>query len=169
MHQLNMRMNVAVLRDAAAEKRAREKAEAPTVKTEEQHKRDEAFRAKHGTDPATSRRKFPLFPSVWRRKFRPLPEEKAVSLFADVLGDAFILGVGGGLIIYEYWKSSSKPDANKERIAELTVQLDQMRAREEQLARDEDSHRRRLDMVEQELQALKDHKGIKGRLLSLSG
>jgi hypothetical protein len=36
MHQINMRMAVTLLRDQAAEKRAKERAEAPTVKTEEQ-------------------------------------------------------------------------------------------------------------------------------------
>ena len=40
IHQLNMRMSVALLRDAAAEARAKEKAEAPTVKTEEQVRKE---------------------------------------------------------------------------------------------------------------------------------
>lgn len=37
-----MRMQVTLLRDVAAERRAREKAEAPTVKTEQQTIADEA-------------------------------------------------------------------------------------------------------------------------------
>ncbi|KAF4122590.1 Optic atrophy 3 protein (OPA3) [Geosmithia morbida] len=170
IHQLNMRLNVAVLRDPEAERRAREKAEAPTVKTEEQHRRDEAFKAKHGAEPvASQRRRFPFFPSVWRRKFRPLPEAKAVSLFADVIGDAFILSVGGGLIIYEYWKSSKKPDTNKERILELTEKLDVVSRREDQRARDEEDQRRRLESLEEELRLLKEQR-VKSRIFpSLMG
>lgn len=91
MHQINMRMSVTLLRDAAAERRAKEKAEAPTVKTEEQTKQEEA-KAKEKAAPK----------SVWKRKFRPLPENKAVDLFADVVGDTFILLVAGGLILYEF-------------------------------------------------------------------
>ena len=80
--------------DKTAEKRAREKAEAPTVKTEEQTKAEEA--AKKYGEKAPQREQ-----SVWKRKFRPLPENKAVDLFADVIGDSFILLVAGGLILYE--------------------------------------------------------------------
>lgn len=73
--------------DKTAEKRAKEKAEAPTVKTEEQTKEEEAAK-KHA---ATKEKPPPKEQSVWRRKFRPLPENKAVDLFADVIGDSFIL------------------------------------------------------------------------------
>merc|ERR1712080_290901 len=115
-----MRMSVAPLRDPEAERRAKEKAEAPTVKTEEQTKREEEAKAKEREKeqqrekqkqrankdattavptPAgavvsttmTGKAKRPLFQNVWKRKFRPLPESKAVDLFADVIGDAFIL------------------------------------------------------------------------------
>src|SRR5271156_2147838 len=101
-----MRLSVAALRDVAAEKRAKEKAEAPTVKTEEQTRSEEAAKEKAKSEKKEA--KAEATKSVWRRKFRPLPEAKAVDLFADVIGDAFILAIGVGLIIYEYVKSSGK-------------------------------------------------------------
>lgn len=158
IHQLNMRLSVAILRDPEAERRAREKAEAPTVKTEEQTRRNEAAKAQSKPDPSSSgRHKFP-FQNVWKRKFRPLPEAKAVDLFADVTGDAFILGVAGGLIIYEYWKASQKPDINKERIDDLDRRFEELRTREEQLAASEERQRQRFETLETALRALEDPK-----------
>ncbi|OAQ96357.1 hypothetical protein LLEC1_05357 [Akanthomyces lecanii] len=131
MHQLNMRMSVALLRDPEAERRAKEKAEAPTVKTEAQVKREEeAARGKEekekkkkatttttaststgsatttaastltattsaGSATATAsttgtttrqpkKRRPQTVQNIWTRKFRALPEDKAVDLFADV-------------------------------------------------------------------------------------
>ncbi|KYK56013.1 OPA3 domain protein [Drechmeria coniospora] len=158
IHQLNMRLSVALLRDVEAERRAKERAEAPTVKTEEQQKRDEALEEKARSKPAaTSQRGF-AFHNVWKRKFRPLPEAKAVDLFADVIGDAFILGVAGALIIYETYKASRKPDANKEQIDDLIRQLEEMKSREDELADAEERQRRRLETLEQLLGGLKDPK-----------
>lgn len=158
IHQLNMKLSVALLRDPEAERRAKEKAEAPTVKTEEQTKRDNALKKKRSTD-ATRRMGFPFqIQNVWRRKFRPLPEAKAVDLFADVIGDTFILSVAGGLIIYEYWKSSKKPDANKERIDELNERIEELRKREEELADAEEKQRQRFESLEEALRTLKDPK-----------
>ncbi|KAJ6445630.1 OPA3 family protein [Purpureocillium lavendulum] len=153
IHQLNMRMSVALLRDPEAERRAKERAEAPTVKTEEQHKRDEAAKekasakAEHSSQSSSAssskQRKGFTFQNVWKRKFRPLPEAKAVDLFADVIGDTFILGVAGGLIIYETWKASRKPDANKERIDELDRRFEELKLREDELAEAEERQRQR--------------------------
>ena len=154
-----MRLSVALLRDPEAERRAKERAEAPTVKTEEQHRRDEAAKERAAKeraarpDPASARSSFA---SVWRRKFRPLPEAKAVDLFADVIGDAFILGVAGGLIIYETWKAARKPDANRERIDELDRRLDELGRREDELAEAEERQRRRYQALEEALRQLKD-------------
>lgn len=154
IHQLNMRLSVAVLRDTEAERRAKEKAEAPTVKTEEQHKRDAAAKPKPKPEPASGA-KFP-FQNVWRRKFRPLPENKAVDLFADVIGDVFVLGVAGGLIIYEYWKASQKPDINKERIDDLENRLEELKRREDELAYAEVEQQRKLEALEEVLRPLRD-------------
>ncbi|OAQ64280.1 OPA3 family protein [Pochonia chlamydosporia 170] len=163
IHQLNMRMSVALLRDPEAERRAKERAEAPTVKTEEQHKRDEAARLKSSTSSSSSSSqssKYPrfTFQNVWKRKFRPLPENKAVDLFADVIGDTFILGVAGGLIIYESWKALQKPDVNKQRIDDLSERVEALRRREEELADVEEKQRQRFEALEEALRALRDPK-----------
>ncbi|PHH71314.1 hypothetical protein CDD80_5360 [Ophiocordyceps camponoti-rufipedis] len=158
MHQLNMKLSVAVLRDPEAERRAKEKADAPTAKTEEQHRRDEAAKEKAKSCASSKSRPVFAFQNVWRRKFRPLPEAKAVDLFADVVGDAFILAVACGLIIYEYWKSSQKPDQNKERIDDLDRRCRELQKREDDLADAEEQHRKRLVVLEEALRSLQDPK-----------
>ena len=139
-------MAVTLLRDAAAEKRAKEKAEAPTVKTEEQTKIDEAHKAQKKANPSTS---------IWKRKFRALSEAKAVDLFADVIGDAFILFVAGGLILYEYVRAKGKPDANAEQIAALAGKLEELDRRENELEESEQKQRTRVETLEQAIEEMK--------------
>ncbi|KAK1752406.1 hypothetical protein QBC47DRAFT_453893 [Echria macrotheca] len=158
IHQLNMRLSVALLRNPEAEQRAKEKAETPTVKTKEQIEREEQLRAKYGTTPKESHPAQQPPPSIWRRKFRPLPEAKAVDLFADVIGDAFILLVATGLIIFEYQRSATKPDHNLERIKELDARLEEMKKKEEALAEAEKAQQERLQRIEEALRAYKDPK-----------
>ncbi|KAH7257366.1 optic atrophy 3-like protein [Fusarium tricinctum] len=155
MHQLNMRMSVALLRNPEAERRAKEKAEAPTVKTEEQQKRDDQLKQKQA---AEAPKRTLAFQNIWRRKFRPLPENKAVDLFADVIGDAFILSVAVALIVYETWKSSQKPDINKMRIEELDQKLEELKKREEELEESEKRQKERYESLEEALRALRDPK-----------
>ncbi|EGU89248.1 hypothetical protein FOXB_00201 [Fusarium oxysporum f. sp. conglutinans Fo5176] len=155
MHQLNMRMSVALLRNPDAERRAKEKAEAPTVKTEEQQKRDDQLKQKQA--PELLKKSIP-FQNIWRRKFRPLPENKAVDLFADVIGDAFILSVAIALIVYETWKSSQKPDMNKLRIEELDQKLEELKKREDELEEAEKKHKERYESLEETLRQLRDPK-----------
>ena len=144
-----MRLQVALLRNPDAERRAKERAEAPTVKTEEQTKRDEERKEK-GDKKKTQ--------SVWRRKFRPLPETKAVDLFADVIGDTFILSVAGALILYEYWKSTQKPDVTKQRLEELDQKYEELKKKEDELLEAEQEQRQRFESLEEALRALKDPK-----------
>ncbi|KAL6791746.1 optic atrophy 3-like protein [Trichoderma sp. SZMC 28012] len=160
IHQLNMKMSVALLRDPEAERRAKEAAEAPTVKTEEQTKKDEVAKQKAKKKNEPEPASYPKFTlqNVWRRKFRPLPEGKAVDLFADVAGDTFILTVAGALIIYEYWRSSQKPDANKERFEELNRRFEELQKKEAELADAEEKQRQRFDSLEDALRTLKDPK-----------
>ena len=163
IHQLNMRMSVALLRNAEAELRAKEKAETPTVKTKEQVEKEAELKAKHGiTAHKVVAPKDGPIQSVWRRKFRPLPEAKAVDLFADVIGDGFILGVAVTLIIYEYWRSGQKPDQkpdqNLERIKELNQRLDELKKRDEERASSEEEQRIRMQALEDALRNLKDPK-----------
>ncbi|SPN96896.1 uncharacterized protein DNG_00415 [Cephalotrichum gorgonifer] len=186
IHQLNMRLSVALLRNVEAEMRAKEQAEAPTVKTKEQVEKEEREKLKEEkakeeqakkegttattTTPSAEAKTEPKATKrvgVWRRKFRPLPEAKAISLFADVVGDAFILSVATGLLMFEYWRTSSKPDANLERIRELNGKVEEMRAREEELVRKEEEQRRRMDALEDALRGLKDPRSKKPLLPSL--
>ncbi|KAK3395926.1 optic atrophy 3 protein-domain-containing protein [Sordaria brevicollis] len=161
MHQLNMRMSVLALRNADAEQRAKEakeKAEAPTVKTEEQVRKEEELKAKYGVaTPAVKSHPVKEPPkSIWRRKFRPLPEPKAVDLFADVIGDVFILTIASSLLLYEYYRSSSKPDANLLRIKDLERQLEEGKKREEEFLRMDEERKARLQAIEDALRAYKD-------------
>ncbi|KAI0890044.1 optic atrophy 3-like protein [Annulohypoxylon maeteangense] len=159
IHQLNMRLSVALLRDVEAEIRAKEKAEAPTVKTKGQIEKEEEIRAKHGTtnQETRARKTLPII-SVWRRKFRPLPEAKAVDLFADVVGDGFILLVGTVLILYEYHRSSQKPDTNLEKIKELNTLFEELDRREKALEEAEKRQQSRVLILEEALRGLKDPK-----------
>lgn len=171
IHQLNMRMSVALLRNSKADKLAKEKAEAaeaPTAKTKEQMEKesrekakDDADRAKYGTTAKESHPATAIVnpgASVWRRKFRSLPEAKAVDLFADVIGDGFILVIASALVIYEYYRSSSKPDANAERIRELTDQVEALRSAEEEYARKERIRESRIIAMESALRGFRDPK-----------
>ncbi|KAK1782134.1 optic atrophy 3 protein-domain-containing protein [Copromyces sp. CBS 386.78] len=161
MHQLNMRMSVLALRNADAEQRAKEakeKAEAPTVKTEEQIRKEEELKAKYGVVPQESHPVKEPPQSIWRRKFRPLPEPKAVDLFADVIGDVFILTIASSLLLYEYYRSSSKPDPNVQRINDLEMQLEEGKKREEAFLKMDEEKQARLQAIEDALRAYKDPK-----------
>ncbi|CRK19904.1 hypothetical protein BN1708_000541 [Verticillium longisporum] len=184
IHQINMRLNVALLRNPSAEARAKEKAEAPTVKTKEEIEKEEEKKRKkeeqarieaeqqqqqqqsqqgqQGTTGMFGVRQghFRVFPAtnLWGRKFRPLSENKAVDLFADVVGDAFILSVAMGLIVYEYWKASQKPDANLERIKDLDARFEQLQLREDKLEKDEEEVKAKVAVLEEALRALRDPK-----------
>ncbi|KAJ9164916.1 OPA3-like protein [Coniochaeta hoffmannii] len=161
IHQLNMRLSVALLRNVDAEAKAREakeKAEAPTVKTEEQIKKEEEIRAKYGTTAKESHPVKEPPKSIWRRKFRSLPEAKAVDLFADVIGDAFILLVATALIMYETIRQTKKPDANLERIKDLDARLEELKKREKELEEAEKNYESRIQTIEEALRAVKDPK-----------
>ncbi|KAJ5032518.1 uncharacterized protein L3040_009119 [Drepanopeziza brunnea f. sp. 'multigermtubi'] len=153
IHQLNMRLTVTLLRDKAAEKLAKERAEAPTVKTEEQMRHDEAQKEKNAAREKASHQE--ASKSIWRRRFRPLPEAKAVDLFADVIGDSFILLVAGGLIIYEYVRAKGKPDANAEKIAELNRKLEELDFRERRLEEVEKEQEARVETLEQAIEVMR--------------
>lgn len=154
-----MRMSVALLRNSAAEQKAKDLAEAPTVKTKEQIEKEEQRKAKGvstAKESLTSRRHAGV--SVWRRKFRPLPEAKAVDLFADVIGDGFILLVATVLIIYETWRSSSKPDHNKERIEALTQRFEELQRKDREHEEEERRQQSRILQLEEVLRNYKDPK-----------
>lgn len=176
-----MRANVALLRNPLAEIKAKEKAEAATVQTKEEWEKEQDKKAKQAKkereskheheDGSSGRDKprpghFKIFPahSIWRRKFRPLSEAKAVDLFADVVGDAFILGVAGGLIMYESWKALQKPDHNLEKIRELDARFEELREREEALEKEEAELLTKVMALEEALRRVKDPKTKKSVL-----
>ncbi|RFU23706.1 hypothetical protein B7463_g12634, partial [Scytalidium lignicola] len=165
LHQINMRMQVALLRDVSAERRARERAEAPTVKTEEQTRAEEKAKEKASKEGRTSSNESNQ--SVWKRKFRSLPENKAVDLFAEVIGDTFILFVAGGLIMYEYVRSKGKPDTTAEMLAELNNRISELKEREDELEKKNEEHKTRVETLEQNMEEWKKSNGKKS-FLSLS-
>lgn len=105
--------------------------------------------------------------SVWKRKFRPLSENKAVDLFADVIGDSFILLIASGLILYESIRSRAKPDANSEKIALLNEKLEELDIREKQLEEAEKKQESRVEILEKALEELRKP-ASKKKLLQLS-
>lgn len=157
-------MSVSALRDVAAERRAKERAEAPTVLTEDEAKAAEAAKEKQAAKDKEAAKE--ASKSIWKRKFRPLPEAKAVDLFADVIGDTFILAVASVLIIYEYVRSKGKPDANAEKISELENIVKDEERRIKELEDAEKEQQRRVEVLEQALELLKNPP-TKKRLLSL--
>ena len=160
-----MRMQVALLRDSVAEKRAKERAEAPTVKTEEQTRAEEAAKEKRAARDKGGHKEAKETPtSIWKRKFRPLTEVKAVDLFADVIGDTFILSVAIALILYEYIRSAGKPDANAEKIADINERLKQLNLREEELEEEKKKQQTRVETLEQALEELRKTTGKKRAL-----
>jgi len=155
-----MRMQVTLLRDKAAEKRAREKAEAPTVKTEEQMKHDEAAKAKE----KAALKEAPK--SIWKRKFRPLQESKAVDLFADVIGDSFILFVAAALIMYELLRTQNKVDPHQEKIATLEEKILALEKWDQEREEFEKKQQQRVETLEQAMEEMRKA-SLKKKFLSL--
>lgn len=159
-----MRMQVTLLRDVAAERRAKELAEAPTVKTEEQTRAEQKAKEKAAKDGKST--SYDPGQSVWKRKFRPLSENKAVDLFADVIGDAFILFVAGALIMYEYVRSKPKTDTTSEKITELNDRIAELKELEEKLEKENEENKTRVETLEKSLEEMRKSAGGK-KLLSI--
>jgi hypothetical protein len=157
-----MRLSVALLRNPEAEARAKEKAEkaeAPTVKTEEQQRKEDEIKAKLGATAKESRSSKPSnIISIWRRRFRPLPEAKAVDLFADVAGDTFVLSVAIGLVLYEWYRSSNKPDVHAEKLKELNAKFEELEKELEEREKEEKRQESRVLALEQALRGFNDPK-----------
>ncbi|POS85086.1 hypothetical protein EPUL_001600, partial [Erysiphe pulchra] len=155
MHQVNMRMAVTLLKDSTAEKRVKDKSE-PLVKNTEQNN---AGDIKNLKDTAREKSVPKVVPSsVWKRKFRPLPEGKAVELFANVVGDTFVLLVAGTLISYEYVRTKGKPDVNAEKIAELYNKLEELDRRERVLESVNNDVKLKVEALETTLSEVRKNK-----------
>ncbi|KAL8739112.1 MAG: hypothetical protein Q9190_007890 [Brigantiaea leucoxantha] len=162
IHRLDMRLRLGLLQDSAsiekqiareaAEAQARkQKAEAPTVKTEAQTKADEAATAKAKKDGVEKAK------AASKPKIRPLSEAKAIDAGANFASETFLLSVGVGLIIFERWWSGRKETTRREDVAEKIADLETS----------EKNARRALVELEKEILRLraKDGKKSKERIL----
>lgn len=163
LHQVNLRLAVASIRDIAAEKRAKDKKEAPTVKTKAQVEAEEAAKEKAKVLKDTSSSQEPPKPA--KRKFRPLPEDKAVDLFADFAAEAFILGVASVLLLWEFYRQ--KPDTKATELVELKEREEKQEKRilelQEEVVTVSRQNEERLAILEQALENLKESKQNKPR------
>jgi hypothetical protein len=127
---MDMRLRLGLLRDTAAiEKQiAREAAEAqakkhkaqiPTVKTEAQMKAAEAAEAKAQKMSQDTAKPAP------KPRIRPLSEAKAIDSGATFISEAFLFLVGGGLIVFESWRSRRKETSRREDVAERLSELEE--------------------------------------------
>lgn len=129
-----MRLRLGLLQDAAAIERqaAKEAAEAaakkhkhtnmPTVKTEAQTKAEEKAiaRAKKEAEKAESEAKPPAKPRI-----RPLSEAKAIEMGTNFISEAFLFGVGGGLIVFESWRSRRKENTRRDEVSDRLNDLEE--------------------------------------------
>ncbi|KAI6250421.1 hypothetical protein HI914_01657 [Erysiphe necator] len=155
MHQINMRMAVTLLKNSTVDKRVKEKTE-PSLNNKEQKHVEEVPSLKDTVKEKFHQKDVPS--SVWKRKFRPLPEGKAVELFANVLGDSFVLLVAGTLISYEYMRSKARPDINSEKIADLYDKLEELSGRERDLENENNEVKIKLEALETTLIEVKNEK-----------
>lgn len=67
---------------------------------------------------------------------KPLTEEKAVEMGAELLGETFVLAVAASIVLYEYWRSSLK-EASLEAAQDKDIDVLQMKFKdaEERLTR----------------------------------
>ncbi|XP_048230252.1 OPA3-like protein isoform X2 [Ricinus communis] len=79
-------------------------------------------------------------------EIRPLNEEKAVQAAVDLIGDVFVFTVAGAVVIFEVQRSA-KSEARKEE--KRLQELEEMRQRDEQLAKEVEILRQKLEEIEQ--------------------
>ncbi|KAK4398088.1 hypothetical protein Sango_1284300 [Sesamum angolense] len=77
---------------------------------------------------------------------RPLNEEKAVQAAADLLGELFVFTVAGVAVVFEVQRSS-RSEARKEELRKQELEV--MRQRDEELAREVEQLKHRLAELEQ--------------------
>ncbi|KAH6780642.1 Optic atrophy 3 protein [Perilla frutescens var. hirtella] len=77
---------------------------------------------------------------------RPLNEEKAVQAAADLLGEFFVFTVAGVALVFEVQRSS-RSEARKEEMRKQ--ELEAMRQRDEELAREVEQLKHRMSEIEQ--------------------
>ena len=115
-----------IAKEVAAAEAARRKEQAPTVKTEEEMKADEALSDKEREaikKKAAEARK---------PRIRPLSEAKAIETGANFVAEAFIFSVGIMVIVAEQWrqrwKARNARDDIREDVEELREELKTIKA-----------------------------------------
>ena len=103
-----------IAREAAEAQAKKQKAEAPTVKTEAQTKADEAATIME-KEKGSSADKAKVIPP--KPRIRPLSEAKAIDSGANFISEAFLFSVGLSLIIFESWRSRRKESSRREDVA----------------------------------------------------
>ncbi|KAJ4703558.1 Optic atrophy 3 protein (OPA3) [Melia azedarach] len=94
----------------------------------------------------TTRMQRRIYSHATDAEIRPLNEEKAVQDAVDLIGEIFIFTVGGAAVIFEVQRSANK-EAKKE---EIRIQeLEELRQRDESLAREVELLRQKLEELEQ--------------------
>lgn len=101
-----------IAREVAAARAAREKSQAPTVKTEAETKADEALSAK---EREAIRKKTE---AAHKPRIRPLSEAKAIETGANFVAESFIFAVGIGVIVFEQWRQRRKAKTQRNDIRE---------------------------------------------------
>ena len=110
-----------VAKEAAEAKARRQRAEAPTVKTEAQTKADEAAREK-GKSASDSKPS-----SAPKARIRPLSEAKAIDSGANFISEAFLFFVGASVILFESWRSRRKETSRR---LDVTEKISELEARD---------------------------------------
>ncbi|KAK4770795.1 hypothetical protein SAY87_031327 [Trapa incisa] len=88
-------------------------------------------------------------------EIRPLNEEKAVQAAVDLIGEIFIFTVAGSLLIFEVQRSA-RSEAKKEE--KRRTEMEGMRQRDEDLAKEVELLRNKLEELEQ----LAKNRGLSG-------
>ncbi|KAL7105771.1 hypothetical protein ACP275_07G066000 [Erythranthe tilingii] len=78
-------------------------------------------------------------------EIRPLNEEKAVQVAADLLGELFLFTVAGGLIVFEVQRNS-RSEARKEELRKQILEV--LRERDEELAGEIEQLKQRMAALE---------------------
>ncbi|KAK5134654.1 hypothetical protein LTR08_006310 [Meristemomyces frigidus] len=145
VHQVDMRMRLGILHDAEAQQRMhdrearaaeerKKKEEVPTVRSEAEQKRHEEDQTKSNMEAEKSEGKV-VEKKQAKVKIRPLSEAKAIELGANFFSEAFIFAVAAGLLVWDSWRSRAKESARRdgvaERLSELEVEVERLRAKHE--------------------------------------
>ncbi|KAK4743721.1 hypothetical protein SAY87_010033 [Trapa incisa] len=88
-------------------------------------------------------------------EIRPLNEEKAVQAAVDLIGEIFIFTVAGVLLIFEVQRSARSEAKKEER---RRAEMEEMRQRDEDLAKEVEILRNKLEELEQ----LAKNRGLSG-------